>query len=111
MNFISMKEFFVKAIVAACIALLAPSIAFASGDAAWADLDKAARAACTAEVKKDRNITSVTVTGYSEGIGGASGDQYYVLTLTGKAKAYTSNMLCLYDKVSKKVQATEITAP
>jgi hypothetical protein len=111
MNFIGHKEFLVKAIVAACIALLAPSMAFASGDEAWTDLDKAARAACTAEIKKDRNIVTVSATGYSEGIGGKDGDQYYVLTLDGKAKAYTSKVVCLFDKVSKKAQITEITAP
>ena len=106
----SSKVIAVKALVIA-VAVLFPCVAFASSDDAWNDLDKAAKAACTAEIKKDADISTVRVNGTVLGIGGKSGDQYYALVLKGTAKAYSTQVLCLYDKVSKKVQTSEITTP
>ena len=99
-----------KAVYLAALLLL-PATALASSDDAWQDLDKRARAACTAEIKKDADITKVSVNGTVLGIGGKDGDQYYALVLKGTAKAYSEQVLCLYDKVSKKVQTSQITAP
>ena len=99
-----------KALIVAIVVFF-PCVAFASSDDAWNDLDKSARAACTAEIKKDADIKTVSVNGTVLGIGGKSGDQFYALVLKGTAKAYSEQFLCLYDKASKKVQWSEITAP
>jgi len=100
----------VKALIVAA-ALLVPTIACASSDEAWNDLAKSAKSACTALIKHDANLTAVSVTGTVLGIGGKSADQFYALVLKGKGKAYSAQFLCLYDKVSKTAQTSEISAP
>ena len=92
-------------------ALLVPCTTLASSDDAWNDLAKTAKAACTVEIKKDKNITAVSVGGTVLGIGGKNDDQFYALVLKGNAKAYSTQYLCLYDKVAKTATASEVTAP
>jgi len=101
----------VKALAIAAIALLVPSVAFASSDGAWNDLAKAAKTACTAQIKKhDGNLTTISVAGTVLGIGGRDGEQFYGLMLNGKAKQYSAKWMCIYDKRAKTASAGDITS-
>lgn len=91
-------------------ALLVPSAALASSDDAWADLDKAAKAACTADVqKKDPGFKKMADIGTVIGIGGKDNDQFYALVFRSQPNTHGTHYLCLYDKVSKKPQTSELS--
>ncbi len=96
--------------VAIAIALL-PLAAHASTSDAWADLGKASRKACSVQIRKIAGKAKVdTLDGIVTGIGG-NGDQYYGVLMNGDNQGFPVRFLCLYDKRSKKTQASEITEP
>ncbi|HEX4301631.1 MAG TPA: hypothetical protein VHZ78_02475 [Rhizomicrobium sp.] len=100
-----------KALIIA-IAMIVPTVAFASSDEAWSDLARTAKAACTAAIKPPgSNVKTVSLTGTVIGIGGKDNDQFYALVLKAKSPAYSAQVLCLYDKRTQKAQVSDIDAP
>ena len=90
--------------------LLLPATALASSDDAWTDLDKRAKAACTAQIKsQDSELKIAGVAATVTGIGGNDNDQFYALVLKGQGKGYKSQFLCLYDKRTRKAQTSEVS--
>jgi hypothetical protein len=96
--------------LAFAIALL-PCAAHASTDDAWTALRHAAQRACAAPIAKIAGKAKAsTLDGIVTGIGG-NGDQYYGVLMSGDDENFPVRFLCLYDKRTKKAQASAIHEP